>query len=202
MKRILAIASLILFSAAAFAQTGISFTTGTDAVMVYKGGNLGAPDLSYIETPVWNSSADNSGTVNSVNFRVDAFVPDSSMGFTYYGAGAAFTPTKWFNAALKKIANQVPPDSLRLEFDGTVGSYTPSVGNSRISGLVGPKLSYAITSSGTVTWDVAQAGTNFEGGWYYATGFKFSSASASTQSTKLSKLRRALRLKSVSQGVE
>ena len=172
MKKVLAVVLLSCFLAVFMsAQTGISVSTGTSALAVHKDGGWGVASMTYAAVPVWASTADSKGNVNMIAARADAFMPSSAMGFNYYGVGGTFTPTKWMASVLSKTL--IPSDSLQFGLHASVGSYMPTIGTARPSGLFGVTASYALNQSGSVVWNVVEAGWLNPGVTYVSSGLKF-----------------------------
>ncbi|VVC05108.1 Uncharacterised protein [uncultured archaeon] len=183
--------AMALFVVPAIAQTGITVDTGTNAVAVHKNGSWAAADVTYVQVPFWDSSADTSGYINNVALRGDAFVPDSSMGFNYYGVGLNAEPTKLLDTLLGTTL--IPADSVRFDFHGTVGSFIPSSGSSKLSGMLGATVSYALNDSGSVTWNVVEGDYLPQGTWGISSGIRiFVTGNSNAQSVKATKARRLL----------
>jgi hypothetical protein len=192
MRKVLAV---ILFSFLAIvmsAQTGISVSTGTSALAVHKDGGWGVASLNYAAVPVWGSTADSTGNVNMIAARADAFMPSSAMGFNYYGVGGTFTPTKWMAYVLSKTL--IPSDSLQFGLHASVGSYVPTIGAARPSGLFGVTASAALNQSGSVVWNVVEAGWLNPGVTYISSGLRyyFNSQQAQASTKSLRRVRRSL----------
>jgi hypothetical protein len=196
MKHILAILSavaLFLSIAAATAQTGVQVETGSAAMFVDQSGQKAAADFTWVKVPFYSSPSDAQGYVNTVSLRADAFIPDSSLGWHLYGAGADFVPTKWLNKFGGRFL--VPTDSLRFELNGTVGAYQPTVGSIRVAGIVGGTFSWALNSAGTVVWNAASC--DYMPGvpsvaWGCSSGLTFGPfGGANVQSKKAGNLRKA-----------
>jgi hypothetical protein len=192
MRKVLAV---ILFSSLAIvmsAQTGISVSTGTSALAVHKNGGWGVASMTYAAVPVWSTAADANGNVNMIAARADAFMPSSAMGFNYYGVGGTFTPTKWLTSVLSKTL--IPSDSLQFGLHASVGSYVPTIGAARPSGLFGVTASAALNQSGSVVWNVVEAGWLNPGVTYVSSGLRyyFNSPQTSASAKSLRRVRRSL----------
>jgi hypothetical protein len=153
MMAIFAALVCLFFAPATYSQNGIQVETGTAAMVAHQSGQTAAADLSWVLVPVFNSSSDTTGNVNTFAVRSDAFIPTSQFGWTYYGVGVDLTLTKWLAAIGGKFL--VPSDSVHLKLNGTVGAYDPTIGNPHVAGLVGGTVAWALNQSGTVTWNVA-----------------------------------------------
>jgi len=135
--------------------TGMSFDASTGVVVVRGNGHTDvATEIDYTLDTV-DSSADASGYRNRLYLLGDDVVAVSTFGYNYYGAGVRFDPSKSLAAAFKKT--NIPADSFKVYVDATAGNAIPSSGSSLISFHVGIGAKVALTSSGSVSWDLAQA---------------------------------------------
>lgn len=148
-------------------SSGMSF--GAETGVVYVRGNGHSDLASEIDYTfdVMDSGADTSGNKNRLYLLGDDVVAVSTFGYNYYGAGVRFDPSKSLAAALKKT--NIPVDSFKVYVDATAGNAIPSSGSSLVSFHVGIGAKVALTSSGSVSWDLAQAKLFRVGSKNYAT---------------------------------
>ncbi len=158
MKRIFAITlAMVTFCAmTSAAQTGINVAVGTSAMAVHYQSNWYAVPLVYQTVDVKDWTPDANGYVNSLAVRGDEMDASATAGFKYFGGGFQFTPTRTL-ASLVKSTN-IPADSVRIYFRGTVGSFIPNAGTSHITGNFGAGGSVALNQSGTIVWNTIEGG--------------------------------------------
>lgn len=180
---------VLALCAVCLAQTGISIDASTSAVAIHKNASWSAANITTLSTPVWLSGADSTGYKNIVSFGADAFVPDSSQGFTYYGVGGAIAPRKFLAKAFSWSA--IPQDSIQFSLHGSVGEYVPSASGKspRVSGLAGAKMQVALNKSGTVAWQAFDFGWTNPGVLYASSGFSFTNVFGATASSASAEMR-------------
>jgi hypothetical protein len=167
-KRILTLTALILFSAAAFAQTGAQVIGGEEAIAAYNNHGWTYVNGTWEGIPIWTSSADALGNKNTVYGVVEQEIATNSA-WNYYAGGAQVDPMKTLAKVLKR--SSVPTDSFTVWMRGTAGVVQPQTGDNYISGAVKVGASLALTKSGTVTWYPVEVGYQYLGkpGWLAST---------------------------------
>jgi hypothetical protein len=200
MKRILAIVSLILFGASAFAQLTPTVSATADAVH-YRGAWT-AGNTETVLLDIRDSEAGTTGNVNSL-YVGGQFRLYSAAGFNSYEGTFAYEPTKAMAAFLAKVAPNVSADYVHILLHGDVGDTVPTVGSPFITGGGGAEIGVNLNTTGTASWKIVRAGWQNPGTWIVDTGITYtflsSTSTATTQSSKLAKMRRALRAKLASE---
>jgi hypothetical protein len=173
------------------AQTGLTFSTGTDVVAVHTNGTWYAGSIINQTLDVKDSTSDNNGYVNSFYLLGEQEIFTSTAGFNYYGGGFKYVPTKTLSSLLK--GSNIPADSFRIFVRGSVGNVVPTVGSTYLTGVVGVGASYAVTRSGSIVWNTVQAGWQNPGTFYISTGGEifFGGQTVNAQSAKAARFRRA-----------
>jgi hypothetical protein len=196
MKRILAIASLVLFGTLAFAQLTPTISATADAVHYHGAWTAGNTETVLLD--IKDSTASTTGYVNSLyvggNFRL---YPDA--GFNSYEGTVAYEPTKALATFLAKVAPNVSADYVHLLFHADVGDTVPTVGSPFITGGGGGEFGVNLNTTGTAEWKIVRVNWQNPGVWAVDTGITYTflsgTSSSTVQSPKLAKLRRALRSK-------
>jgi hypothetical protein len=196
MKRVLTFAALILFGTAAFAQITPTISATADAV--HYRGNWYAGNTETALVDIKDTTASTTGYVDSLfvggNFRLY-----NAAGFNSYEGTVAYVPTKALALFLAKVAPNISADYVHILLHADVGDTVPTVGSPFITGGGGAEVGMNLNTSGTAEWKIVRAGWQNPGVWYVDTGITYTFLSGSTdstvQSSKLAKLRRALRSK-------
>ena len=196
LKPLFVLVALALFGTMAQAQLTPTISATADAV--HYRGNWYAGNTETALVDIKDTTASTTGYVDSLfvggNFRLY-----NAAGFNSYEGTVAYVPTKALAAFLAKVAPNVSADYVHILLHGDVGDTVPTKGSPFITGGGGAEVGVNLNTSGTAEWKIVRAGWQNPGVWYVDTGITYTflnGANASTvQSSKLAKLRRALRSK-------
>lgn len=196
MKRILGFIALIMFSSCAMAQVTPAISSTADAVHYRGAWTVGTTETALVD--VKDSTADTSGYVNSAyiggNFHLY-----SDAGFNIYEGTVAYEPQKFLAALMTKVAPNISADYVHFMVHGDVGDLVPTSGSPYITGGGGAEFGINLNSSGTAEWKIVRANWHNPGIWSVDSGITYtflsSTSTATVQSAKMAKLRRALKTK-------
>jgi len=191
MAAAVALGLVVTLGANAQTGTGMNFSASTDAVAVHYKGNWYAGSIIDENLDIIDSKSDANGNVNSFYLVGEEQILAPTAGYTYYGGGFKYVPTKSVASLLGHT--NLPVDSLRVYVKGTVGNVIPVKGATYLTGNFSVGTSYAVTKSGSVVWTPIVAGWQNPGTYYVSTGlqaFWGGAGNVNSQSPKSALLRR------------